>query len=120
MELAPPGAAAFVICDHTIEFLFRDAKQLTGLQDCQARSAAKLRFHFKARLSAVHFAKLAARQTISQTGQPFSRARVKRRGFKQHLIDRIFDHLAAWGSLDKCSAAYEELCNYGTIGELAA
>jgi len=30
LELAPPGAAEFVICDHTIEFLFRDSKQFTG------------------------------------------------------------------------------------------
>ena len=28
-----------------IEFLFRDAKQFTGLTDCQARSQAKLAFH---------------------------------------------------------------------------
>ena len=34
MELAPPGAAEFVICDHTIEFHFRDAKQSWGLEDC--------------------------------------------------------------------------------------
>jgi putative transposase len=33
MELTPPGAAEFVICDHTIEFNFRDAKQYWGLED---------------------------------------------------------------------------------------
>jgi hypothetical protein len=33
LELAPPGAAKFVICDHTIELLFRDAKQSWGLAD---------------------------------------------------------------------------------------
>ena len=33
MELVPPGAAEFVICDHTIEFNFRDAKQYWGLED---------------------------------------------------------------------------------------
>ena len=33
MELTPPGAAEFVICDHTIEFNFRDAKQHWGLED---------------------------------------------------------------------------------------
>ena len=31
-----------------IEFLFRDAKQFTGLSDCQARSKGKLDFHFNA------------------------------------------------------------------------
>jgi hypothetical protein len=29
----PPDAAEFVICDHTIEFNFRDAKQYWGLED---------------------------------------------------------------------------------------
>ena len=33
LELAPPGTAEFVICDHTIEFNFRDAKQYWGLED---------------------------------------------------------------------------------------
>ncbi len=33
LELAPPSAAEFVICDHTIEFHFRDAKQYWGLED---------------------------------------------------------------------------------------
>ena len=33
MEFAPAGAAKFVICDHTIELNFRDAKQYWGLED---------------------------------------------------------------------------------------
>jgi len=33
LELAPPGTAEFVICDHTIELNFRDAKQYWGLED---------------------------------------------------------------------------------------
>jgi hypothetical protein len=48
--------------DHSIAFLFRDAKQFTGLTDCQARSQAKLDFHFNASLPAVTLAKLEARQ----------------------------------------------------------
>ena len=103
-----------------IEFLFRDAKQFTGLSDCQARSAAKLRLHCNASLSAVSFAKLEARQATTMPGPTFSMASLKRRSFNQHLMDRICDHLANSGSLDKGSAAYEELCNYGTIDALAA
>ena len=103
-----------------IEFLFRDAKQFTGLSDCQARSARKLHFHFNASLSAVSFAKLEARQTCGQPETPFSMASLKRRCFNQHLIDRILDSLAAEGSLAKSSALYKELCNYGTIDDMAA
>ena len=72
-----------------IEFLFRDAKQCTGLSDCQARSQAKLDFHFNASLSAVTLAKLEARQQNGHCDQAFSMASLKRRAFNQHLIDRI-------------------------------
>ena len=40
-----------------IEFLYRDAKQFTGLNSFQARSESKLDFHFNATLTAVNLAK---------------------------------------------------------------
>ena len=103
-----------------IAFLFRDAKQFTGLSDCQARSASKLRCHFHASLSAVSFAKLEARQSSDRPQAPCSMASLKRRYFNQHLVDRILDHLATEGRLEKFSSVYEELCNYGTIDDMAA
>ena len=103
-----------------IEFLLRDAKQLTGLSDCQARAKAKLDFHFNASLSAVTFAKLEARQQNRNCDQVFSMASLKRRAFNQHLIDRICEHLAHGQSLEKSSPAYETLCNYGIIADEAA
>ena len=103
-----------------IEFLFRDAKQFAGLTDCQARSQAKLDFHFNASLSAVTFAKLEARQQRGDAAQSFSMASLKRRAFNQHLIDRIYEHLANGHSLEKSSPDYETLCNYGVITDLAA
>ena len=103
-----------------IEFLFRDAKQFTGLTDCQARSQAKLHLHFNASLSAVTLAKLDVRQQHGDTTAAFSMASLKRRAFNQHLIERISQHLAEGHSLEKSSPDYEELCNYGTITETAA
>ena len=41
-----------------IEILFRDAKQFTGLTQCQARSDDKLDYHFNASLSGVNVARL--------------------------------------------------------------
>jgi hypothetical protein len=75
-----------------IEFLFRDAKQFTGLTDCQARSQVKLNFHFNASLSAVTLAKLAARQHNGAAASGLSMASLKRRAFNQHLIERISQH----------------------------
>ena len=103
-----------------IEFLFRDSKQFTGLSDCQARSKAKLHFHFNASLTAVSLAKLEARQHDGYGDQTFSMASLKRRAFNQHLLDRICEHLAHGLSLEKSSPDYETLCNYGVITEKAA
>jgi hypothetical protein len=103
-----------------IEFLFRDAKQFTGLTDCQARSQAKLDLHFKASLTAVSLAKLDARQQSGQAASSWSMASLKRRAFNQHLIDRICEHLANGHRLEKSSPEYDTLCNYGLISELAA
>jgi hypothetical protein len=103
-----------------IEFLFRDAKQFTGLCDSQARSQAKLDFHFNASLTAVTLAKREARQQHGDAVSSFSMTSLKRRAFNQHLIDRICDHLAKGHSLEKSSPDYEELCNYGSMTESAA
>ncbi len=41
-----------------IEFLYRDAKQYTGLNDCEARSVNKLNFHWNMSLTAINVAKI--------------------------------------------------------------
>jgi Transposase DDE domain len=53
-----------------IEFIFRDAKQFTGLTDCQARDFTKLDFHFNASLMALNLAKFDAVQ-LHQSAKPF-------------------------------------------------
>ena len=120
VNLEPQRLYRYYKARFQIEFLFRDAKQFTGLSDCQARSKAKLNFHFNASLSAVTFAKLEARQQNSNCDQAFSMASLKRRAFNQHLIDRICEHLANGQSLEKSSPDYETLCNYGIIADEAA
>ena len=108
-----------------IEFLFRDAKQFTSLSACQARSQAKLQFHFNASMSALTLGKLQARQQSGGSQAGFSMASVKRRAFNQHLLslskdERISQHLAQGHSLEKSSPGYEALCDYGTIADMAA
>jgi hypothetical protein len=120
VDLEPQRLYRYYKARFQIEFLFRDAKQFTGLSDCQARSKAKLDFHFNASLSAVTFAKLKARHPHGNGDQAFSMASLKRRAFNQHLIDRICEHLANGQSLEKSSPDYEALCNYGIIADEAA
>jgi len=120
VDLEPQRLYRYYKARFQIEFLFRDAKQFTGLSDCQARSKAKLDFHFNASLSAVTFAKLEARHQHGNGDQAFSMASLKRRAFNQHLLDRICEHLANGQSLEKPSPDYEALCNYGIIADEAA
>ena len=120
VDLEPQRLYRYYKARFQIEFLFRDAKQFTGLSDCQARSKAKLDFHFNASLSAVTFAKLEARHQHGNGDQAFSMASLKRRAFNQHLLDRICEHLANGQSLEKSSPDYEALCNYGIIADEAA
>jgi len=120
VDLEPQRLYRYYKARFQIEFLLRDAKQFTGLSDCQARSKAKLDFHFNASLSAVTFAKLEARHQHGNGDQAFSMASLKRRAFNQHLIDRICEHLANGQSLEKSSPDYEALCNYGIIADEAA
>jgi hypothetical protein len=99
-----------------IEFIFRDAKQFTGLEDCQARDAQKLAFHFNASLTALNLARLEAWQQHSgQAPFVFSMASVKRRRLNQHLLDRFIYNLDLEPSQIKSHPNYSKLCNYGII-----
>ena len=99
-----------------IEFIFREAKQFTGLSDAQARSQQKLDFHFNASLSALNLAKWEAYQGRDKT-QPFvfSMASYKRRKLNQHLMERFIRNLDLDGTLIKSHPEYQTLCNYGSL-----
>jgi hypothetical protein len=72
----------------TIEFLFRDSKQFTGLTDCQAREAAALDFHFNAALATLNLVR--AEELLGATDQApqvFAMASWKQRPFNERLLD---------------------------------
>ena len=111
-----------------IEFLFRDAKQHTGLMQVQARSQAKLDFHFNASLSALTVARRchpavdrrkSKQQRLNTAGSrrraPFSMASVKRISFNELYLDRIIEHLALEPNTIKLHPAYQFLRTYGAI-----
>jgi hypothetical protein len=99
-----------------IEFLFRDAKQFTGLQDCQARDQEALHFHFNVALAAVGVTKIEA-LTEQSTPQPqvFSLASWKQRAFNEHLLDEVISKLALEPTLIKNHPQYDYLRTYGAL-----
>lgn len=103
-----------------IEFIFRDAKQFTGLCDAQTRHAQSLDFHFNASLSALNLAKYED-QLRSTKGNPkpslppFSMASYKRLAFNEHLLERFISMLDLNPTLIKSHPNYENLRSYGII-----
>jgi len=77
-----------------IEFIFRDAKQFTGLSDCQARHLPRLDFHFNASIIALNLAKHELSSChLSAKSFVFSMASYKRREFNKHLLCTFIDKL---------------------------
>ena len=99
-----------------IEFIFRDAKQFTGLNDCQARGQDSLDFHFNAALTALNLAKVDAALSFGyDTDTPFSLLTQKRVYFNEHLLEKVCDILDLDLSLLKDTPEFEVLRTYGAI-----
>lgn len=102
-----------------IEFIFRDAKQFTGLTDCQARDLTKLDFHFNSSLMVLNLAKFDAWQIhlSSHPDKPFvfSMASYKRLALNRHLLDRFISLLDLDHTVIKSHPNFPVLCSYGSI-----
>ncbi|MCP4178339.1 MAG: transposase [bacterium] len=73
-----------------IEFLYRDGKQFTGLNHCQARSKNKLHFHFNASLTAVNLAKAEYHLSVPKDQRgTFSMADIKTMHHNELLLKRF-------------------------------
>ncbi|MGB5445917.1 MAG: transposase [Psychromonas sp.] len=99
-----------------IEFLFRDAKQYTGLTHCQSLRKEAINMQVNASLTTLNLLKVEDR-TEKLTSKPsvISIASWKRRKFNHHLMDRLFDALGLDLSCKKVLMIYEQYGNYGAI-----
>lgn len=100
-----------------IEFLFRDAKQFTGLGDCQSRNKESLHYHFNASFSALNSVKIQEQLDLEnhENKEPFSMASHKARNHNKSMIERFFSKLGFDLTSIKSSPIYQEMLNYGTI-----
>ncbi|BCD99211.1 transposase [Marinagarivorans cellulosilyticus] len=99
-----------------IEFLFRDAKQYTGLTHCQSRRSEAINNQVNASLTALNLLKFEDRdkkQTAEKT--VISIASWKRRKSNQHLLSRVFERLGVNLKSIKVCNVYDELSDYGLI-----
>ena len=98
-----------------IEFLYRDAKQHCGLEDCQARSQNKLNFHFNTALTVVNLAKMHWLDTRKSETEAFSMANFKTLCHNKLLLDRFFSVFAINPNTAKNQHKVKELYEYGLI-----
>ena len=99
-----------------IEFIFRDAKQFTGLSDCQSRSGQRLDFHFNASLIALNIAKYEAYNRHSSPDLfVFSMASYKRREFNRHILYTFIDKLDLDPNLILNHPNLPSVLSYGTL-----
>jgi hypothetical protein len=98
------------------EFLIRDGKQFTGLQDCQARSTAKLEYHWNTALTAVNIAK--AQHWLNKPKEErgsFSMSSIKTFYHNHLLIDRLFSILPENTNITKNHPQIRKLYHFGAI-----
>jgi len=98
-----------------IEFLYRDAKQFTGLTTCQARSENKLDFHFNAALTAVNLAKHDWLNNNKEDTKPFSMCNYKTLYNNTLMLERFMCVFAINPNTPKNQKIVKELLDYGKI-----
>ena len=99
-----------------IEFIYRDANQLTGLEHCQARSEEKLYFHMNTALTTVSIAKSVHYLSIQKDQrEAFSMANVKTLYHNQLLLERFFDVFGIDHNTHKNNPKVKELYYFGSI-----
>jgi len=92
-----------------VEFLFRDAKQFTGLEHSQARSEAKLDFHFNMSLASVNL----ARAQMSEQGISFNS--YVRLAYNRFLVSRLLEQLGLASDYDLNHPGVQQVLHVGCM-----
>ncbi|MGN0195842.1 MAG: transposase [Candidatus Cryptobacteroides sp.] len=92
-----------------IEFLYRDAKQFTGLCNCQSRDVGSLDFAFNMSLSAINI----ARQFGKEYDVNLSVSDVKMVLHNAAMVERLFSTFGKSPNLMKNDTDFKELLFYG-------
>ncbi len=94
-----------------IEFLFRDAKQFTGLTHCQARSKEKIDFHFNLSLAAVNMANF----QMDNNPTIMSMNSFKRIAYNTRFVEYLFKQLSPQAKFDINSQSIQDAIQFGKM-----
>ena len=102
-----------------IEFLYRDAKQFTGLNNCEARSKNKLNFHWNMSLTAINLAKilhwLPKKDEKPNEEVVFSMSDIKTQYNNELLLKRFISMFGINPELEKNKLKIQQLYCFGKI-----
>lgn len=99
-----------------IEFLYRDGKQHTGLNDSQARSENKLNFQFNASLTSINIARVIHWLSLpKEERKAFSMSDIKTMNHNTLLLQRFIDVFGISPYSIKNQNYVKELIFYGTM-----
>lgn len=102
-----------------IEFLYRDAKQFTGLNDCEARSRKKLDFHWNMSLTAINIAKIAhwvpEKDMNPNKEVVFSMNDIKTQNYNELLLGRFISMFGISPKLEKNKQKIKRFLEFGKI-----
>lgn len=99
-----------------IEFIYRDAKQFTGLNDFQGRGKENLDFHFNTSLTSVNLAKIIHWISIpKENRKAFSMSSIKTMYHNQLLINRFINVFGIIPNKNKNIRKIRELIKWGVI-----
>jgi hypothetical protein len=116
LNLPPMTVVEYYKARFQIEFVFRDAKQHTGLSDCQARKKEQIAHQINASLTALNVMKFEDRREKGIEEQTvISIDSWKRRKANQLLINRIFEMLEIDTNTDKIRNIRNRLEKFGAI-----
>lgn len=115
LELEPIKLLNMYSARFQIEFIYRDGKQHTGLNHCQARSEDKLHFHFNMSLTAVNLAKVHYWLSLDKNERgAFSLDNIKRLSHNEMMLDLFLTEFGINPNLKKNRKKVRKLLNYGT------
>lgn len=99
-----------------IEFIFRDAKQFTGLTQCQSRQKERLHFHFNLSCSAINIAR--AEMDLFKTASSMNS--YIRKAYNTRVVERIIDNLDLGAEFDiNTCPEIQEVINWGVLDAAA-
>jgi hypothetical protein len=102
-----------------IEFLYRDAKQFTGLNHCQARSKNKLNFHWNMSLTAINISKILhwipKKDKNIKSEVVFSMSDVKTQYNNELMLNLFISMFGVNPELAKNKVKIEKFLSYGKI-----